>query len=82
VSAAGYSGITLDPTQVLLRVNGTLLFEAGSPVPFVADAVSDSIKNHRETLIELVVGGGPGRIRFYSSDLTADYVHLNADYHT
>jgi glutamate N-acetyltransferase/amino-acid N-acetyltransferase len=82
VSAAGYSGITLDPTQVLLRVNGTLLFEAGSPVPFDADAVSDSIKNHRETLIELVVGGGPGRIRFYSSDLTADYVHLNADYHT
>ena len=82
VSAAGYSGITLDPTQVLLRVNGTLLFEAGSPVPFDADAVSDSIKDHRETLIELVVGGGPGRIRFYSSDLTADYVHLNADYHT
>jgi glutamate N-acetyltransferase/amino-acid N-acetyltransferase len=82
VSAAGYSGITLDPTQVLLRVNGTLLFEAGSPVPFDADTVSDSIKNHRETLIELAVGGGPGRIRFYSSDLTADYVHLNADYHT
>jgi len=82
VSAAGYSGITLDPTQVLLRVNGTLLFEAGSPVPFDADVVSDSIKNHRETLIELVVGEGPGRIRFYSSDLTADYVHLNADYHT
>jgi len=82
VSAAGYSGITLDPTQVLLRVNGTLLFEAGSPVPFDADVVSDSIKDHRETLIELVVGGGPGRIRFYSSDLTADYVHLNADYHT
>jgi glutamate N-acetyltransferase/amino-acid N-acetyltransferase len=82
VSAAGYSGIRFDPAQVVLRVNGTLLFEAGSPVPFVADAVSDSIKNHRETLIELVVGGGPGRIRFYSSDLTADYVHLNADYHT
>ena len=82
VSAAGYSGIGFDPAQVVLRVNGTLLFEAGSPVPFVADAVSDSIKNHRETLIELVVGGGPGRIRFYSSDLTADYVHLNADYHT
>jgi len=82
VSAAGYSGIRFDPAQVVLRVNGTLLFEAGSPVPFDADVVSDSIKDHRETLIELVVGGGPGRIQFYSSDLTADYVHLNADYHT
>ena len=82
VSAAGYSGIALDPARVVLRVNGTLLFEAGSPVPFDADAVSASIKDHRETRIELVVGRGSGRIRFYSSDLTADYVHLNADYHT
>ena len=82
VSAAGYSGVAFDPTQVVLRVNGTLLFEAGSPVPFDADAVSAAIKSRRETLIELLVGAGPGRIRFYSSDLTADYVHLNADYHT
>jgi len=82
VSAAGYSGIVFDPAQVVLRVNRTLLFKAGSPVPFDADAVSASIRDHRETLIDLVVGSGPGRIRFYSSDLTADYVHLNADYHT
>jgi glutamate N-acetyltransferase/amino-acid N-acetyltransferase len=82
VSAAGYSGIVFDPAQVVLRVNRTLLFEAGSPVPFDADAVSASIRDHRETLIDLVVGSGPGRIRFYSSDLTAEYVHLNADYHT
>ena len=82
VSAAGYSGVSFDPTQVVLRVNGVLLFEAGSPVPFDADAVSAGIKAHRETLIELVVGKGPGRIRFFSSDLTSDYVRLNADYHT
>jgi glutamate N-acetyltransferase/amino-acid N-acetyltransferase len=67
---------------VRLRLNGTLLFQAGAPVPFDADAVSASIKAARETLIELQVGAGPGAIRFYSSDLTAEYVHLNADYHT
>ena len=82
VSAAGYSGVAFDPTQVVLRVNGTRLFESGAPVPFDADAVSAAIKGSRETLIELAVGAGPGCIRFYSSDLTADYVHLNADYHT
>lgn len=82
VSAAGYSGVAFDPAAVVLRVNGTRLFEAGSPVPFDAEAVSAAIKANRETLIELIVGAGPGRIRFYSSDLTADYVHLNADYHT
>lgn len=82
VSAAGYSGVSFDPTQVRLRLNGTLLFQGGAPVPFDAEAVSASIKAARETLIELELGVGPGAIRFYSSDLTAEYVHLNADYHT
>ena len=82
VSAAGYAGVSFDPSAVVLRLNGTLLFRDGAPVPFDADAVSESIKGSRETLIELSVGAGPGAIRFHSSDLTADYVHLNADYHT
>jgi glutamate N-acetyltransferase/amino-acid N-acetyltransferase len=82
VSAAGYAGVDFEPDRLVLRLNGTLLFERGQPVAFDADAVSASIKAARETLIELAVGGGPGSIRFYSSDLTAEYVHLNADYHT
>jgi glutamate N-acetyltransferase/amino-acid N-acetyltransferase len=82
VSAAGYSGIAFDPQRLVLHVNGTLLFRDGAPVTFDADAVSASIKGSRETLIEVDIQSGPGRIRFYSSDLTAEYVHLNADYHT
>jgi glutamate N-acetyltransferase / amino-acid N-acetyltransferase len=82
VSAAGYSGIAFDPQRLVLHVNGTLLFRDGAPVAFDADAVSASIKASRETLIEVDIQSGPGRIRFYSSDLTAEYVHLNADYHT
>jgi len=82
VSAAGYSGVAFDPNRLVLRLNGTLLFQRGQPVAFDADAVSASIKAARETLIELGLGTGPGAIRFYSSDLTAEYVHLNADYHT
>jgi glutamate N-acetyltransferase/amino-acid N-acetyltransferase len=82
VSAAGYSGVSFDPSAAVLRLNGTLLFREAAPVAFDAEAVSASIRDRRETLIELSVGAGPGSIRFYSSDLTADYVHLNADYHT
>jgi glutamate N-acetyltransferase/amino-acid N-acetyltransferase len=82
VSAAGYSGVAFDPATLRLKLNGSLLFRDGAPVAFDADAVSASIKAARETLIELEFGAGPGAIRFYSSDLTADYVHLNADYHT
>ncbi|MEI8228055.1 MAG: bifunctional glutamate N-acetyltransferase/amino-acid acetyltransferase ArgJ [Planctomycetota bacterium] len=82
VSAAGYSGVKFDPDRLVLRVNGTLLFRAGQPVVFDAGKVSESIRSARETLIELELDSGRESIRFYSSDLTAEYVHLNADYHT
>jgi glutamate N-acetyltransferase/amino-acid N-acetyltransferase len=82
VSAAGYAGVPFDPAALVLRLNGTLLFRDAAPVPFDAEQVSASIRDARETRIEVSVGQGPGRIRFHSSDLTADYVHLNADYHT
>jgi glutamate N-acetyltransferase/amino-acid N-acetyltransferase len=82
VSAAGYSGVRFDPGKMVLRLNGTLLFRDGAPVEFDGDRVSESIKAARETLIQLEMGSGPESIRFYSSDLTAEYVHLNADYHT
>jgi len=82
VSAAGYAGVSFDPQTTQLKLNGTLLFRDGQPVAFVGAEVSASIKAARETLIELDMGGGTGSIRFYSSDLTAEYVHLNADYHT
>jgi glutamate N-acetyltransferase/amino-acid N-acetyltransferase len=82
VSAAGYAGVPFDPDTLALRLNGTLLFQRGAPVAFDADAVSASIQAARETLIELDFNAGPASIRFYSSDLTAEYVRLNADYHT
>ena len=82
VSAAGYAGVKFDPEKLVLRLNGVLLFSEGAPVAFDGGAVSASIQASRETLIELDFGSGPGSIRFYSSDLTAEYVRLNADYHT
>lgn len=82
VSAAGYAHIPFNPKGVNLRVNGMLLYERGAPVPFDAATVSQSIKNSRDTSIELEFSEGAGKIRFWTTDLTAEYVRLNADYHT
>ena len=82
VSAAGYSGVPFDPAGVDLIVNGTLLYEKGAPVSFDEATVSESIRNHRDTAILLRFREGEGRIRFWTTDLTAEYVRLNADYHT
>jgi glutamate N-acetyltransferase/amino-acid N-acetyltransferase len=82
VSAAGYAGIPFDPAGVDLSVNGFLLYERGAPVPFDAKTVSTSIKSNRQTSIVLTLREGPASIRFWTSDLNADYVRFNADYTT
>ena len=68
--------------RLTLRVNGFELFKKASPFGFVSENMSKSYRENRETLIEINLGDGPGTIRFYTSDLTAEYVRLNADYHT
>ena len=82
VSAAGYSGVSFDPSTVHLSLNGVSLYEQGQPIPFDEAAVADSIRNNRETQIHFRLGQGSERIRFWTCDLTAEYVRLNADYHT
>lgn len=82
LSAAGYADVPFDPEQLELRINGTLVFRHGAPVAFDASAVAASMRRNRETFLELVLDTGDASTRFWTSDLTLDYVKLNADYHT
>lgn len=82
VSAVGYAGVPFDPNQLQLSINGTLLFARGIPADFDASVVSEAMARNRETHIELVFDQGHAGTRFWTSDLTAEYVRINADYHT
>ncbi|MEX0710978.1 MAG: bifunctional glutamate N-acetyltransferase/amino-acid acetyltransferase ArgJ [Pirellulales bacterium] len=82
VSAAGYAGVPFDPAGVRLEINGVVLYHDGSPAAFDAAAVSQSIKDNRDVSIVLAFSEGDAGIRFWTTDLTADYVRLNADYRT
>ncbi len=82
VSAAGYANVPFNPDGVTLRLNGFLLYEDGAPVEFDGRAVSTSIRDHRDTLVQLQFSEGAEACRFWTADLSAEYVRLNADYHT
>jgi glutamate N-acetyltransferase/amino-acid N-acetyltransferase len=82
VSAAGYAGVQFDPSKVTLHLNGLLLYERGAPVDFNPDAAARSIAADRDTSIVLILEEGKACARFWTTDLTAEYVRLNADYHT
>lgn len=82
VSAAGYAGVKFDASKVCLHLNGSLLYERGQPVPFDGDAVSREMEADRNTGVVLLFDEGEASARFWTSDLTAEYVRLNADYRT
>ena len=82
VSAAGYAGVPFNPAGVGLTVNGHPLYANGAPVKFDAATVSQSMQSNRETNIVLSLKEGDQKVRFWSSDLTVEYVKFNADYHT
>ncbi|HJT32500.1 MAG TPA: bifunctional glutamate N-acetyltransferase/amino-acid acetyltransferase ArgJ [Pirellulales bacterium] len=82
VSAAGYSGVPFDPAGVSLQVNGFTLYEAGAPAACDPKAVSQSIRQQYETHVVLQFREGTAAVRFWTTDLTTEYVRLNADYHT
>ncbi|MHB8954777.1 MAG: bifunctional glutamate N-acetyltransferase/amino-acid acetyltransferase ArgJ [Pirellulaceae bacterium] len=82
VSAAGYAQVPFDPQGVDLRVNNWLLYQRGEPVAFDRQVVSQSMRTQRETRLELTFSEGDAGIRFWTSDLTMEYVKINADYHT
>ena len=82
VSAAGTAGVPFDPKGVSLQLNGFELFQNGEPLPFDKSAVSDSIRHHRDTHFLLTFKEGNEKIRFWTTDLTVEYVRLNSDYTT
>lgn len=82
VSAAGYAGVDFDPEKISLHLNDSLLYERGAPADFDPEQVSQSIRQNRDTHVVLLLDEGEASARFWTSDLTAEYVRLNADYHT
>jgi glutamate N-acetyltransferase/amino-acid N-acetyltransferase len=82
VSAVGYAGVKLEEEDITLRLNDVLLYEAGAPVAFNPAEVSAGLKKNRKVHIELRFPLGHEAVRFWTCDLTAEYVRLNADYTT
>jgi glutamate N-acetyltransferase/amino-acid N-acetyltransferase len=82
VSAVGYAGVELEEHDITLRLNDVLLYQSGTPVDFNPAAVSAGLKQNRQVHIELSLPLGAESVRFWTCDLTAEYVRLNADYTT
>ncbi|MBV8080821.1 MAG: bifunctional glutamate N-acetyltransferase/amino-acid acetyltransferase ArgJ [Actinobacteria bacterium] len=70
----GYADV--DPERITLRYNGTVVLDRGEPLGVEPDVSGPSCT------IELDLGLGSGAAGYLTSDLSYDYVRINADYRT
>ena len=82
ISAAGYAGVELEEENMSLWLGDILLYERGTPAAFDMDQASGYLKENREVLVRLKFNIGRAAFTLWTSDLTYDYVRLNAEYTT
>lgn len=81
VSAAGYAGVPFAEEECSLTINGHAVYERGAPTGIEEGPVSAAMQTG-DVSIGLVIGRGEGACRFWTCDLTAEYVRLNSEYTT
>ena len=81
LAAAGRSGAKVDAGRASIRIGGVAVFEHGAPRPFDPAAVR-TVFERPDIEIALDLGFGEGVARAWGTDLSAEYVRINADYTT
>ncbi len=79
--AAGYAGVGFSADKLCVWLDDLEVVHNGLPTPF-EEADAAARMQPRDLLIRVAVGGGPGKALFWTSDLSHDYVTINADYRT
>lgn len=81
LAAAGRSGAQLDQRRASVRIADVIVFDRGTPRAFDGGALRRILE--RPTIeIEVDLGLGSGSARAWGSDLSAEYVRINAEYTT
>jgi glutamate N-acetyltransferase/amino-acid N-acetyltransferase len=80
LAAAGRAGVAFDERQAELRIGGVSVAKHGLAVGEAAENQAKSFMQMPRYVVELELGAGPGKARYFMCDLTHEYVNINADY--
>ncbi|MFB3923483.1 MAG: bifunctional glutamate N-acetyltransferase/amino-acid acetyltransferase ArgJ [Terriglobia bacterium] len=81
VCAAGYSGAQFDSNKVDIRVNDFYLCRKGLDAIFNEAAAKREL-DRKELTLHIHLHAGPASTRFWTCDLTHEYIDINASYRT
>lgn len=79
IAAVGYSGASVDPNGITIKIGETVVVTNGEPAQFSEDHLMQYLKQPEVKIhVHLNVGSGQGLA--WGCDLTYDYVQINATY--
>jgi glutamate N-acetyltransferase/amino-acid N-acetyltransferase len=82
LSAAGNSGVPIDPSKVDVDLQGVPVCRGGLAAEFSEPELKKKL-DETECLIRIVLHGrSKGSVRFWTCDLTEKYIEINASYRT
>jgi glutamate N-acetyltransferase / amino-acid N-acetyltransferase len=80
MAATGYSGVAIDPDRIAIWFGDLQICSNGGRVANFDEAAAHAYLKQREFTVRIDLGIGNGSCRFWTTDLTAEYVRINADY--
>jgi glutamate N-acetyltransferase/amino-acid N-acetyltransferase len=82
MAATGYSGAQVEPERIAIWFGDQQICINGGRVPEFDEQRAHAYLKNPEFSIRIALGIRAGQCRFWTTDLTTEYVHINADYST
>lgn len=82
VAAIGYSGAQIDPERIDISFGDLPICRNGGRAPEFDETAAHAYIQQPEFSIKIDLHQGPGTCKFWTTDLTHEYIRINADYTT
>jgi glutamate N-acetyltransferase/amino-acid N-acetyltransferase len=73
--------VAIDPAQITIQIGDQIVCRRGAASSYDESRAHDALAE-RQSEIRIVLNQGSKSVRFLTTDLTREYVRINADYST
>ena len=80
IAAIGRSGVAIDPHKVSVRFNDIVMVQRGVGTGMEAERKIAQVFKQKEFTITVQLGQGQAHAHMWTTDLSYDYVRINASY--
>jgi glutamate N-acetyltransferase / amino-acid N-acetyltransferase len=82
LAAIGYAGVAIDPTRINISFGELEICRGGCLSPRFDESATHEYLKQRNLTIHIDLSLGSGKCRFWTTDLTTEYIRINSDYST